>query len=356
MNKKAITLIGLTAVLATAATFLLAAGPKDKEEGKFHLVYLVSTDKVEVGAKVYVEPLVLTDGRDIKPVYEYCQAVRRGIRDPRHRLIASPALALGRFCRNESFTINGKNMFTRHIDGSSLKLGDITFTAYITDDSTALQPFMSLTATSQIANVEGLRQTLHTQAGWRHYLMASSDDILHRVVPGESYQPAEYQLLLKRAQVFAERKKGVQRDGAYDLPRSPGFENMHVEIPSVMVIDLDGDGKNDMILQMRAPPQQKNNSGIGIHRSVWAGVGLIFANGEEEQLSKVYSSSNYWIVTKAGHIPGSPLAVLRMTSCNYLVYRPSEAYGAISFRAFGKVSDGCKDRYAMKFLETWMLK
>ena len=73
MNQKTLTLIGFVTILATTATFLIAAEPKEKSDGKFHLVYLVSTDKVEVGAKAYVEPLFFTDGKRLVFAYDYCR-------------------------------------------------------------------------------------------------------------------------------------------------------------------------------------------------------------------------------------------------------------------------------------------
>ena len=97
MNQKTLTLtlIGFVAVMATAATFLLAAGPKDKEEGKFHLVYVVTApdlDKkawieqvkkesygpvtlasLQVGTEVDIEPGFLTDGTRIVFAFDYCR-------------------------------------------------------------------------------------------------------------------------------------------------------------------------------------------------------------------------------------------------------------------------------------------
>lgn len=74
MNKKTITLIGFVAVLATAVTFLHAATPKDKAEGKFYLVYLVSAMDLKPGSKVFVDPVFFTDGKQIKSFHEYCRS------------------------------------------------------------------------------------------------------------------------------------------------------------------------------------------------------------------------------------------------------------------------------------------
>ena len=51
MSKKTLTLIGFAAIIAAAAAFLQAATPKDKGEGKFHVVYLVSVIDLKPGSK-----------------------------------------------------------------------------------------------------------------------------------------------------------------------------------------------------------------------------------------------------------------------------------------------------------------
>ena len=46
---------------------------KTNTKGTFHLVYLVSAEKLEVGAKVFVEPLFFTNGERIVFAYNYCR-------------------------------------------------------------------------------------------------------------------------------------------------------------------------------------------------------------------------------------------------------------------------------------------
>jgi hypothetical protein len=330
-----------------------SAEPVPTEDGKFHLIYLVSTDKVEVGAKAYVEPLFLTDGTDIKPVYEYCQALQSGISSPDQRLIADQERALERFCRNEAFTIDGRKLSARGAGGAALTLGKISFTRYATGDTTMVAPFMSNTGTAEVTSADKEPRVITPeQAEWRHFLMASNDKLLRSLIPDVTYQPTEYEHLLKRARAFAEREKGVRHaEGAIkERRRSKGFENAQVALVDTMAVDLDRNRQIDLVVGIRAPA----GSDSGEFDFVWAAVGLIFRDGREELLSSVYQKTNYWHAVRAGAVPSAPLAVFQTVSCSFVVYRPHEFYGAIDFRAFGKPNDTCRDKHVMKVYEAAM--
>lgn len=95
-KKKTLALISLAAVLATASAVLFADPvPKDKTDGQFHLIYVVtvpnldlkaSIERVEkksygpvtaaavkVGAEVDIEPGLLTDGVRFVFAFDYCR-------------------------------------------------------------------------------------------------------------------------------------------------------------------------------------------------------------------------------------------------------------------------------------------
>ena len=119
---KTITAVLLIGLFVTS----VACEAKTNAKGKFHLVYLVSAEKLEVGAKVFVEPLFVTDGNSIQSMLGICVDSRRNHK--RNTKISNiDKKIITRYCANKTFSFEAKNYHIFDNLQNSIKLGDIEF-------------------------------------------------------------------------------------------------------------------------------------------------------------------------------------------------------------------------------------
>lgn len=318
MNKKTLTLIGLAALIATAATFLFAAELKEKTDGKFHLVYLVSTDKVEVGAKAYVEPLFFTDGKRLVFAYDYCrQYYQRQRKKPETAFpyvrigkedliypgqIASDLNTVHLYCNNKNLNIDLSKYVVRDNTGLRLDLSNVTFEHKVTERSpgpgSPLPPVFPERGTATIRTVNDVpafMPEVTIENGQQHFFLASdSTAILDRIAPAVKIREEELRALKNHYQNYVQRRMSAPRSNElfkecnFGYPFNPkgflqGRGPLKLESVSLLasaVADLDQDGRPDVIVSLREDGLFERSGGHV--RGSTTEIRMVFGNGHSK--------------------------------------------------------------------------
>ncbi len=290
MSKKTLALIGFATIIAAAAAFLHAAAPKDKGEGKFHLVYLVSTDKVEVGAKAYVEPLFFTDGKRLVFAYDYCrQYYQRLQKKPETaypgilirkedliypRQIASDLKVFHTYCDGKDLHVDFSAHMVRDNSGLRLNLSKATFELHkATDDNPDLggrPPVFPERGTTMIQAVEGapvFKPDVTIENGQQYFFLASdSATILDRIAPVVRVGNNDQRSIKAQLQNYAHSRTSAVDSNEKFKECSFGYPFNHkgflqgqgpvklerVSLLAATIADLDRDGRPDAVVSLRA--------------------------------------------------------------------------------------------------------
>lgn len=340
MNKKTLTLIGFVAVMAMAATFLFAADPKDKTDGKFHVVYLISVIDLKPGSKAFVDPVFFTDGKQIKPFFDYCRAYGKeqgvSITDLKPGQIGDAVEPIHRYCTNNPIPIDARRYHTLNNSGVSVRLGTVEFRPGAKDGTMdgyqlipSTRPYPGITV---IEGVEGKPMAIELDSDSairpRHFfLMSANRALLEKIVPVQRYEPAQMKKLLDRARILAEEVKGREQsrqtlliDGqlqtkVFEKERPPTFDTtVKPLLLDALFADLDGDKEPDAIVEVavewvtaEARSRFHWRALLSLHSKAGDSYGAGFdgMGGYEGQLAHGYSSG--------------PRALVRLGSCLYLL-------------------------------------
>ena len=279
MNTKSLTLIGLTAVIATAATILLAADPNEKTDGKFHLIYRVIAPKVEVGSEVQIEPALITDGNRIYFAWDYCRwhypernynpKARYKVKEDRldWKLVSSYDQAdLRRYCRHETFRIRGSEFSAIDNYGVRLTLNDASFIP-IHKDSSVPGGFVPDRFTATVARVVGTPKPKLPPASADKqpyvFLMSRNILLLEKVVLRTmTPKPEEKATLLGLLKQYVEKRrvidpKGANEDCSVYWSQRTGLHAVSgktLVTAEIFYTNLDGDRKMDLVVRLIEDP------------------------------------------------------------------------------------------------------
>ena len=356
MNQKTLTLtlIGFVAVMATAATFLLAAGPKDKEEGKFHLVYVVTApdlDKkawieqvkkesygpvtlasLQVGTEVDIEPGFLTDGTRIVFAFDYCRRhypkINRDVRRQHEEQVAMAQVApvdradLAQYCQMKGFSLKGEQFTAMDNAGVHLTLSDAAFEPGTTPEFQGAGPYGGLTSperfTAKIASIDGTpaEKLPAAQQAQQPYvfLMSRNRSLLERVVLVAKPTKEEASVLLARLERYKEKRRVEDPKGAKekcDVYVPEGLSRVHGEqiwsaaktfndpipIAERIYVDIDGDGQVDLLARL-------------VEHSTQTMVRIYYRNGAERCAIRTQYNGNLYTLFR-------PITVLKTHNCVY---------------------------------------
>ena len=326
MNKKTLTLIGFVAVIATAATLLFAADPKEKTDGKFHVVYLVSVVDLKPGAKAFVDPVFFTDGKQIKSFHNYCRSYlkrpeqRKGVwkMDPRPQQIVDNLDVIYAYCKNTPVTIDAGKLHTLNNTGLSIRLGSVNFNPSTTETNyVGAHDLFPHPGSATLTGVSGrpLAIGLDVESESRpqqFFLMSSNKSLLLRVVPVRRYKTEEMERLIKRARYLADEAKGRYRRWDDESRQSPAFVNTRPKIVNALFADIDGDGVVDASVGLVATTVGKQ------HPFHWGGLGFLTSTKGSSFFGGLSQQPNYEATLKQGYVDHAPFALLRIGSCSYI--------------------------------------
>lgn len=276
-KKRLVLISSLFAVLATASAVLFAGpAPKEKTDGKFHVVYFVTAVDLKPGSKVTADPIFFTDGKEVINFHDHCEPKYRELKDSQiagdHRLIKD-------YCARKTFAVSFKNHHVLNNYGQSLSLEPALFQVIDTQplgmpseppgpDGKLRGPgqfgyeYVMLGRTTAKAYTPG---TLDPPANWlrrdgtpeHFFLMSDSKAILEKIVPVYRATKAEVDVLVKRVEAFkqvAKWRRGGDMVRERDLGKSPYCYD--AETPAIfrlqnpLIADFDQDGKLDIYVDV----------------------------------------------------------------------------------------------------------
>ncbi len=347
MNKKSLALIGFATIIIVAAAFLHAATPKDQGVGKFHLVYLVSTDKVEVGAKAYVEPLFFTDGKRLVFAYDYCrQQYLRNRNEPEAKygytkdsLLYKAQIGMGTteinsYCANKRTVVNLSNYFVRTSSNSARpSFGPVEFVPFKSNEQ-YWSPLLPQSGLSAIQHVDVVstnnRDTIVDNSTLqKNFLVSASRSSLDLISPSISVSPSEKTVIYHRINSYiAKRLNSSNREANFTECKlthglhssAPVMQGPHTldkaSIDTVLIADIDNDGKLDAIVSLRESFKQ-NISGINVDTIE---IRIFRGNGTERCLIWDYGIVGRFIQSQNIKIPrAQPISVLSISGKPYLL-------------------------------------
>ncbi len=328
-QKKTLTLVGVVAILATAGTLLFAADPKEKTEGKFHLLYRVIAPKVEVGAEVEIEPALITDGNRIYFAWDFCRwhypernydpKARYNVKEDRldRKLVSAADQAdLQRYCRHETYKIRGSEFLAIDNDGVQVSLIEATFVP-IHNDSSVPGGIVPDRFTASIARMVGTPKPKLSMAAADNqpyvFLMSRNHVFLENMVMRAAMpRPEEAVSLLARLERYKERRRvsdqsGINEECAMYWPQRRGLHarsGKPLELVELFYYDLDGDGKQDLVARFI-----EDSKWLAMARVLNSGGSerCLLRNGDGNRNSPIYR----------------PLTYLKMRSCIYIFTQTS---------------------------------
>lgn len=248
--KKTLTLIGFAAVMATAATFLFAATPKDPGEGKFHLVYLVAAVDLKPGSKVTVDPIFFTDGKRVVNFHDFCRNQEKPLNSEK---VTTDQKIIEDYCARKTFTSDPREYHTLNNHGQQVTLGPIEFK--VRDVAPGNQEVMMGQSAVSSFTPGSIRppKWLRKDGAPEYFFLLSRDKrVLEKIVPVFRAPDSEVQALVGRALEFSKLAKGKIAGGPplhiRDINQAKGCHSSPsiFRLENALFADLDRDGKLDM--------------------------------------------------------------------------------------------------------------
>lgn len=360
-----------------------------EKEGRFHLVYLVAADNLKPGTNVMVEPVFMTDGKEIIPFYDYCRALH-GVGIPGSEATqketkakwehykktlaqrgAPDVEALRPFCHNESFTLSAEHYSLLDNLGQRLRIGKVRFKADVetSQDIRRMQlpPHMPLPGIAAITSAEKVEADLFStlglkSTGSRYFLMSADRMTLETIVPVRLPTQKEASILLSRAEALAMEQQGVLIERC---PRGNGCENRWYpktkkwpridfegkpKLNSFLFADLDNDGTTDLAVFMQSSTRQGRPNYVGKH--YWTALGFVLAGGEA-----VIERGTWGVAGRSAAIGNlsylDPMVLVRPGHCSFLLTPlPDTASNFIGFHlhSLPREVDECEDKFLWKVI------
>ena len=315
---KTITAVFLIGLFATSLA--CEAKTDTNTKGKFHLIYLVSAEKLEVGAKVFVEPLFATDGKSIQSMRGVCIDSRR--KHKRNNRISSvDRKVIARYCANKTFSFEAKNYHIFDNLQNSIRLDAIEFrpTRYsegLRGSQDFIEPNIILIGKSVVKKVvrkNSIVQLSATSKGRLNhfFLMSRNKNILNGIIIRlQNYKPTG--LVKNRITSCAEKYKGAAKYSSMKKPLTlTGYGDYKVNVYRVLSLDIADSSKTDIIFGMRT-----GNKSYGI--------------GYLDHRNNCSLISNYGfrqpeMLLAHGYTLNTPLVLIKVRSCSYLLFSEVES-------------------------------
>lgn len=387
--KKTIT----TVLLIGLFIISLACEAKTNTKGKFHLVYLVSAEKLEVGSKVYVEPIIFSNGKKIIPLYDYCRAIQGGWIQARKEIQkkvygqwkhykkiltqygSSEINTIKSFCQNNSFKIPAQNYTIIDNIGQRIKIGIVQFTGDTkTMESTGglgAPPIMTLIGTSIIKKAEHIKTNLllgHSFSSIRphYFVMSSNQELVKTIVPTKVPTKKEIKFLVKRARDLAMQNlgkkirhcpKGECKTRWYPETKEWPYIKYEggVELSSPLIADIDNDGTVDLAIYMRSSKPRSRKGYLG--KNYWIALGYVFGKDFAVVEYSSYGEEKRWESPVLKQFPlYDPVASLKVGDCSYLLTPMIDiGSGYIGFELFSlpKETERCHDQVFFKVIPVY---
>jgi hypothetical protein len=273
-----------------------------KEEGKFHLIYLVTVpnlDKkawieqkkkedydpvtaaaVAVGAEVDIEPGLLTDGVRIVFAFDYCRrhypeqngTVRRQHEEQvaKEKVAPQDRADLERYCKGKEFSLTGAQYTVRDNSGVSLTLSDAQFTPLGWAHPGYARPERFAAKITRIEGTLPEKLPLAQQARQPYvFLMSRNRALLERMVPVARPTHKEKKTLLDRLEQYKQKRRKEDPFGReercglyvydgqaakpYDASKTIWLRKLSDEPLSTaetIFTDVDNDGRSDLVANL----------------------------------------------------------------------------------------------------------
>lgn len=360
----------LLSILASFG-FLSAPAHAAAEEGKFHLVYLVSAEKVEVGATAYVEPLFFTDGNKIVFAYGYCRQYHKRSGKPATPFfgdqdeillpgqIGDDLTPIHQYCDGQGqVTIDAKNYAVRSNAGTELKLNRVEFTRH------PLGPFLPKRGTTNVVSVQGPMPHApeFKLAGVSQYffLMTADKALLDRIAPMRTISEGDKARLNQRWERYrmdrfagnpttppatgctkywatsnSERidRDRLIRDGGSSVSAQPKNLNLIYD-------DLDRDGKLDLFAVVQ---ESIRKTGMVVPISDQVVILIFYGSGKEQCVLRNHGDS------MSRHTADGPVYLLHTAACSYAGMSLSTQSESVDLFSLPAESSHCKNRRVIKY-------
>lgn len=361
----------LTGFLPTLVFFLFQPLYADAaQEEKFHLVYLVSTNKAEISAPAFVEPLFFTDGRKLIFAYDYCRQYYNRTHNelkPTFRYKGSEVLAaeligddlrpIHRYCANQALTIDVSQYSVRSPLGTRLYLEELSFESY-PNSPYIYPPIMPDRGITKIRNVEGLNPEMPNVVLGReqqyYFLMSSNRVLLDRIAPLPKVSDSERSRLNERWEQYRkDRMAGrvTSPPAEQCLNYSPktkaeaDFMREYAGYPAdkepqslfKSIDDVDSDGKADLLVSMLETISVKKKYASTLQRTA---LRVFYGNGQEACILHTGIGS-----------PSTLQFVAHIGSCTYVGVSLDDSNRSLDLLALQGRSVECGSRSVRKYLE-----
>jgi hypothetical protein len=297
-------------------------------EGKFHLVYLVAAVDLKPGARVTVDPIFFTDGREVKNFHDYCQTRDQFLKPTQ---INEDTSVINSYCNKTTFMYSLKNYVTFNNHGEQIKLGDVEFKVKGVSGINNEPVMMGYSEVSSFAAGTIVPPRLLRGDGAPEYffLMSKDKTVLKQIVPVSKVTEAELRPLVEKAFQVAEKVKGTAAfTQALDISKiadTKKIKNLpqQTSIENPIFVDINNDALIDVAVGVRATYQhdRKADDWVGViyvlspDKEVlgrWALFpGVRNVKGEDRGVYQEYLRNNFPVTT--------PLGVIRIGGCTYVL-------------------------------------
>lgn len=355
-----------------ACTTATDAGTNDP---KFHLVYLVSTDKVEPGAKAFVEPLFFTDGNRLLFAYHYCRQyylTKYNIKHPLYGIpkaemlspeeIADDLSAIHEYCENKNATIEVKNYLVR--DGSGIRL-NLDAVRFVPKKEFRPPDALPDRGSATILAVEGtpLIDPQTTIKGGQQYffLMTSNPALLDRIAPAQEVNKQKARHLRERVRRYTQaRTTGTDQPATMDIceiksittppgqrpfipPRKGPYSLTRAQTLASLFGDLDGDNLTDLVVSIfEEYPRDRKKFRFDARTTE---IRFFYGNGKEQCL--VWDDH----VAALFHHLYLPLGLIEVGNCRYLISPMMASANRLDLINLSDTTKGCKNLITYKYRE-----
>lgn len=364
-------------LLAFSAGLLFVASPSShaaEKESKFHLVYLVSTDKLEVGNKVFVEPLFFTNGKRLVFAYNYCRQYfgkKYKLKDdfvysPKEEKLASGQIAddltpIHRYCEGQDVTFNVKGYVVRDSAGVRLGLDAVGFAYNQPYERLLYQQLLSLPrGAATIRAVDGAAlitsETAVTGGQQYFFLMASNPALLDRIAPARTVSKEKAARFRQRVRRYTQaRTTGNVRPSGMDIceiksittppgqrpfmpPRKGPYRLSRAQILASLFGDLDDDNLTDLVVSIFEEYPRKK-AAVDAETTE---IRFFYGNGNERCL--------VWDQGVAYKLdPTSlPLGLIKVGNCRYLISSFDRTIKTLDLINLSDKAQGCKNLIVYK--------
>lgn len=321
----------------------------EKRLDNVNLVYLVSVRELKVGAEVFVIPIFVSDGEKAYSLIEYCNAVygSDGARSNKRRDFNRHPES--RVCWSHEFDIPAGKMTALDNFGRTLTLTDAKFKADEHPDHGWIHahgPYTPKTGIAGIKTIQGAKPYPSFPAHLKSkiktfFLMSDNPRLLKRLIPQSRLTKEEVAQAIEQATPIVEQYQGRSHTVYGRILEDSSLEWIFKSIGDVksggsaswgpvLVGDLDGDGKSDIVVGVMVNFPSKAN---GIRDSTeWSATIALFADGKHQVNGVLQVQGMSEEVWRDGRTENVPLALVRLGQCQYVAYKSIGGTDSLTIR------------------------